>query len=265
MPGLPVHGPIGWIGTVRAGAQEGHVTEQSEIRSVAGDTVLQSTVLEGLAEATNYREWLASLAVPWLGDDPLEVGSGTGDYAATWADLGFRITATEGDRGRLEGLSRRFADDERVRVEYLHVPIEKTAAHSAVVAYNVLEHIEDDVAALRAFAGLVREGGNVIVLVPAFPVGMSQFDRDIGHFRRYRVETLSQVVAQAGLELVDLRYVNPVGLIAWVTGMRLLRRRPTPGLGVRLYDRMVPLLRRLEGSRRPAFGQSAFVVARRRG
>ena len=240
------------------------MSEAIDRPAVAGDTVLQSHVLEALSEAVNYREWLASLAVPWLGDDPIEVGSGIGDYAATWAELGFPMLATEADETRLDGLRRRFADDPRVTVAYLHAPITETAAHSAVVAYNVLEHLEDDVAALRAFGGLVRPGGYVIVLVPAFPLAMSRFDREIGHHRRYRVETLSQAVAQSGLDLVDVRYVNPVGLVAWVIGMRLLRRRPAPGMGLRIYDGVVPLLRRLEASQRPAFGQSAFVVARRR-
>lgn len=230
---------------------------------VSGDSQLQSEVLEGLSGAVNYRGWLASLALPWLGADPLEIGSGTGDYAATWADMGYSIMATEADQYRLAKLQARFATDDRVEVGYLHAPITKTARHSAVVAYNVLEHIEDDVAALRSFGGLVADGGHVIIVVPAFPIGMSKFDREIGHFRRYRLAGLRHAMTAAGLEIVQMRYVNPVGLLAWIAGMRLLGRRPTPGLGVHLYDRAVPALRRLDDWRPPPFGQSVFAVARR--
>lgn len=228
---------------------------------VAGDSALQSAVLESLSGAVNYREWLASLVLPWLGEDPIEVGSGIGDYAATWAKLGYPILATEADPGRLAHLQQRFADDPRVRVEHLHAPITKTARHSAVVAYNVLEHIADDVAALRAFGGLVAGGGYVIVLVPAFPIAMSRFDREIGHYRRYRRAGLTDAMTAAGLAVVHMQYVNPVGLMAWIAGMRMLRRRPTPGFGLRVYDQMVPVLRRLELRRRPVFGQSLFAVA----
>lgn len=57
-------------------------------------------------------------------------------------------------------------------------------AHSAFVSINVLEHIADDVAALRSARSLVRPGGFVISFVPAFPFATSRYDLEIGHLRR---------------------------------------------------------------------------------
>ena len=76
------------------------------------------------------------------------------------------------------------------RVRPLLVPIVEAAEHSAVVSFNVLEHIEDDVGALASFAGLVRPGGAIVVLTPACPFAMSPFDREIGHLRRYSRRSL---------------------------------------------------------------------------
>ena len=45
---------------------------------IAGDQQVQSEVLEGLATAVNHRRWFVELAVPYLGDDPIEIGSGLG-------------------------------------------------------------------------------------------------------------------------------------------------------------------------------------------
>jgi 2-polyprenyl-3-methyl-5-hydroxy-6-metoxy-1,4-benzoquinol methylase len=231
---------------------------------VAGDTHLQSEILEGLSEAVNYRRWLVSLATPWLGEDPLEIGSGTGDYAEEWAAQGVPLTASEADPMRLQLLRTRFDGDARVKVRELAVPLTEHAEHSAVVAYNVLEHIEDDVEALRAFGNLLRPGGRVVLIVPAFPIAMSRFDREIGHFRRYRVETLAQALSQAHLQVEALHYVNTLGLLAWIVLMRLLRQRPGAGPALRVYDGLVvPMLRRLEQGRKPLFGQSVFAVARR--
>ena len=56
--------------------------------TIRGDTALQTEVLEDLSDAVNYRHWLASLVAPYLGDKPLEVGGGIGDYAAEWASAG---------------------------------------------------------------------------------------------------------------------------------------------------------------------------------
>lgn len=235
-----------------------------DVGRVAGDTRLQTKRLEDLREAVNYRRWLAALAVPWLGDDALEIGSGLGDHAAEWASLGVGITASEADPGRLAYLRSRFDGDGRVAVREVRVPIDVTAEHSAVVAVNVLEHIQDDVRALRSFRGLVREGGHVVIVVPAFPFAFSRFDAEIGHFRRYRRGSLRAAMEAADLEVVHIRYVNSVGLIAWFIAMRVLRMRPGRGASLRLYDRLVvPLVRRVEQLGAPPFGQSVLAVGRR--
>lgn len=233
---------------------------------VEGDTGLQSDVLEDLVEATNYRRWLVDLALPHLGDDPLEVGSGLGHYAADWAAAGVpRWTASEADPSRLQALRERFAGDPVVQVRELSVPISETAEHSAVVAYNVLEHIPDDVEALRAFAGLLRPGGAVVLVVPAFPSAMSQFDLAIGHQRRYRRRSLRAAAEQAGLSVEVLHHVNGIGLLGWYVAVKALRGRPKAGLLLTVYDKaVVPVLRRVEARVRPPFGQSLFLVARRR-
>lgn len=233
---------------------------------VEGDSSLQTDILEDLAGAARYRRWLVDLALPHLGDHPLEVGSGLGHYAAEWASAGVaRLTASEADRGRLEALRERFAGDPVVAVRALSVPIEETAQHSAVVAYNVLEHVKDDIGVLRTFAELVRPGGAVVLVVPAFPSAMSDFDRAIGHQRRYRRHSLHRALDEAGLTVEVLHHVNAVGLLGWYLAVKLLGGQPRAGLLLTGYDRgVVPWLQWLETRCHPPFGQSLFAVARRR-
>lgn len=232
---------------------------------VEGDSGLQSAVLEDLVEAVNYRRWLVDLTRPHLGDDPLEIGSGLGHYASDWAASGLlRLTASEADPERLAGLRERFAADPVVQVRELTVPIEQAAEYSSVVACNVLEHVPDDVAVLRSFARLVRPGGRVVLIVPAFPSAMSSFDRLIGHQRRYRMASLRKTVTAADLRVDVLHHVNSLGLLGWYVAVRGLRRRPRAGALLKAYDRgVVPWLRRLEARWHPPFGQSLLVVARR--
>lgn len=231
---------------------------------VLGDTILQSSVLEDLSDAVNYQKWLADLVRPHLGDNPLEVGSGLGDYAALWLDGVTHLTATEGDAQRLLALKNRFAAEPKVTVRELLLPSDETGQHSAIVALNVWEHIDDQVSALRSAARLLRPGGKVVLVVPAFEFAMSRFDREIGHVRRYTTGSMLSAMTEAGLDVEQLRYVNPVGLLSWVVMCRLLRQRPKNGALLRTYDRMViPILRRAEQGRKPRFGQSVFVVASR--
>jgi SAM-dependent methyltransferase len=233
------------------------------MREIAGDTHLQSRVLEDLSDAVNYQRWLADLARPYLGSDPVELGSGLGDYAAEWLNTVPRITVTEADDSRLKALTERFVDDARVDVRPLFLPTDERAKHSAAVALNVLEHVEDDVAGLRSVGGLLRPGGAVVLIVPAFPSAMSRFDRTIGHFRRYTVASMGAALTAAGLRIEQLRYINPVGLAGWYVACRTLRLSPRNGVMVRTYDRLVvPMARRIERRWEPPFGQSVFAVAR---
>ena len=230
---------------------------------VNGDTALQSAVLEELSDAVNYRRWLADLARPHLGEDPLEIGSGTGCYAVEWLPDVTHFTATEADDQRLAGLVTRFANEKAVTVRRLLLPTTDTGKHSAVVGLNVLEHIDDQVGALRSLHGLLRPGGAVVLVVPAFSLAMSRFDRAIGHVRRYTVASLRKALEEADYKVEEIRYLNPVGLVAWIVVCRMLGRIPANGPMLRRYDRsMVPLLRRLERRWRPPFGQSVFAVAR---
>jgi len=231
---------------------------------VLGDIPLQSQVLEDLKDAVNYRSWQADLALPYHGDDALEIGSGTGDFAATVAEKGRPITASEAEPARLVGLRSRFADDPLVGVRQLTAPITETAEHTAVVAFNVLEHIPDHVAALRSFAGLLRPGGRVVIFVPAFQIALSRFDIGIGHQRRYTKDSLGSAMSSAGLQVTTSHYVNAIGLPTWILGMRLLRMAPRSGPILTAWDRYVmPPMQRLESRRPPAFGQSVFAVAQK--
>jgi hypothetical protein len=103
----------------------------------------------------------------------------------------------------------------------------------------------------------------VVVFVPAFPFAMSEFDRAIGHHRRYTKAAARRAFAGAGLRVEELRYVNAPGLAAWTVGMRFLRMRPREGVVLRGWDRaVVPVARRIEKRLPPPFGQSLLAVGR---
>jgi 2-polyprenyl-3-methyl-5-hydroxy-6-metoxy-1,4-benzoquinol methylase len=241
----------------------GHAPARLLHHLVAGDTAVQSEVLENLSLAVNYRKWIVDLSRPWLGGGPIEIGSGMGDYAQSWADLGMSITVSEADPMRLADLHKRFDGSAKVTVRELAVPIDVDGDYSGAVAINVLEHIEDDVAGLKTFARLTRPGGHIVLFVPAFSFAMSDFDREVGHFRRYRKRQLEETLVAAGLEPVLVHYVNSVGLFGWLLLVRLLKGRPRDGFALTVLDRFViPVLRRVEARIRPPFGQSVFAVAR---
>jgi SAM-dependent methyltransferase len=234
------------------------------VKEIRGDRQVQCDVLVALSECRNHRRWFAGFATPYLGEHPVEIGSGLGDYAREWIPRCRRFTATDADEAMVVGLKKEMAGYPAVDVRQIWLPTTATGAYSCLISSNVLEHIADDLGALRSMAGLVRPGGHLVLVCPAFPFAMSPVDVATGHVRRYTRRSMTAALRRAGLAVVDVRYANSLGLICYYAFTSVLRRQPSTGGTMAFYDRLVvPVVRAAEQLiKRPPFGQSVVAVAR---
>jgi len=218
----------------------------------------------GGAEGKRYRAYQYDLIAPYVGRSLLEVGSGLGHFSQQFAGRLEYLAVSDNDPYCLSQLKARYDGRDDVDVLELALPGGVNVRHAVdtVVLMNVLEHITDDVGALRDLASCVEPGGRIIVWVPGYMALYGQFDREVGHCRRYTPATLRQVVDSAGLSVEVCRPVNFIGGIAWwLTVRRLGVAHLNPGLGS-LYDVMVvPVTKVLERVFHPPFGQSVLCIA----
>ena len=135
-----------------------------------------------------------------------------------------------------------------------------------VACVNVLEHIEDDVNALRLFADIVGpSNGNVLVFVPAVQAAYGPLDAELGHHRRYLKGSLSKAFTTAGLDLVLLKYTNPIGLLGWMYNSWIAKSTAHSSQQIRLFESLVaPWARPLERVVPLPIGLSLVAVGRRR-
>jgi glycosyltransferase involved in cell wall biosynthesis len=244
-------------------AVHGAPDEPGVMRAVEGGATIHTLGLEDLAAAHRYRRYLHGLVAPYLGSSVLEVKAGLGDFSAQLLDRD-RLVINDNDPICVRALDERFG--ERPGIEILPADVLKLKVEppvDSVVALNVLEQMDDDVAALRSMAGAAVQGGRVLLLVPGFPALAGAYDEALGHLRRYTPDRLRATVEAAGLVPEVIRPVNLLGGVAWWAAVKVGRQgRPTPTL-VRLYDRLVvPAERALERRLQPRFGQSILCVAR---
>ena len=228
------------------------------------DIALERTLEELDSNVPNYNEWLRTLVAPAATGKIIELGAGMGTFSLALLESADHVVAVEPSQRGSAALIASTRNNDRV------TPVHGYAADAAgfgpfdgAVMSNVLEHIEDDEGTLRELFAMVRPGGSVAVYSPAFKLLMSDFDRAIGHVRRYRKRELVRKFERAGYEIAEARYVNMPGFFAWLLVSRLLRKRPTASGLSRIYDRrVVPLTRSIESRVRPPFGQSVLVIGR---
>lgn len=220
--------------------------------------------LSSLEGAVNYRNWLLQLSEPFLAAPVLEIGAGRGTFTPFLLAHG-PVTAVEPSERMAELLRAAVVDDPSATVVVGELnAVAARADHGSAVMFNVLEHIADDVAALREVYARLRPGGHLVVWVPAFQLLYSEFDRKIGHHRRYRIRGLRALARTAGFTVVRARYANFPGWFSWLLICRLLRANPVHGTLARVFDRLfVPVISRVERLVRPPFGQSILLVARK--
>jgi SAM-dependent methyltransferase len=215
--------------------------------------------LEVMADAVNYNRFLIELVATnsRAGDRVIDFGAGAGTFAVPLAATGIKVTCVEPDDGL------------RVVLESKGLPavprLDALGPETADYVYtlNVLEHIEDDVSALRELGRVLRPGGRLFVYVPAFQVLYTSMDRRVGHHRRYRLPDLIKKIRRAGFEVTEARYADSLGFGATLL-YRLMdqEKGDVSPRGLRLFDRYVfPLSRRLDRLTGRYFGKNALVIA----
>lgn len=215
--------------------------------------------LEVMDDAVNYNAYLLRLvrayALPT--DRILDFGAGIGTFSLPLKREGGDVSCVETDPRQLQRITE---NDVPGFSDLAAVP---DATYDYIFTLNVLEHIDDDRAALRDLARKIKPGGRLLVYVPAFPILFSSMDRAVEHCRRYRLESLSEQVRLAGFEIKEARYVDSVGFIAALVFKYIGNKNGALNKNaVILFDRLAfPVSLLLDLATKRLFGKNLLIVA----
>ena len=210
----------------------------------------------------------------------LDAGCGWGVTLATLEQRGYRVVGMDVSRRALEMLNQERPGRQLAEADLTQALPSGLEGYDAVLALDVIEHLDDDRAAIERLAQLTSRGGVLVVSVPALPEMFSDFDAIQGHRRRYTPETLRKAFTDT-----DLRVERVFWWGSWlVPALRRQRRQrwqatssETVSQAFRHYLRLPPwpgpwvlqLAFAWEQERalvgRLTSGTSLFAVARRQG
>lgn len=223
-------------------------------------------ILYRLSQTHRLNRWMAATVNSFIGDHVLEIGAGIGNLTQKVLP---RLTyaATDIDPLHLEFLRTRFSGIRGVEVFHLDLTDSSGFAplggqYDSVLCLNVLEHVEDDLLALKNIYHALTPGGTTVVLVPQGQWLYGSLDRVLGHCRRYSARRLASRAVEAGFVVDRLFEFNRIGLLAWLFNGRLLRRTRLGKVQLKIYDSLVWLWRRIDRGF-PWPGLSLIAVLRR--
>src|ERR1700722_4908627 len=203
---------IGWKDGARALWAILKYALSDEIYAVDGHG---SEILIRLNRAPRFTKWMADVIKPYLGNRVLEIGTGIGNMTLNLIPRTV-YWATDINPEYLD-----YLEDMRSTRPYLHVsytdgmsgdsfPPGQEIEH--MVCIIDVEHLSDDVGALRNMYHALESGGRAIILVPNNPGLMGTLDEVLGHCRRYTPEQLISVGQQAGFRIEKLLKFNRAGV-----------------------------------------------------
>ncbi|MEX2181365.1 MAG: class I SAM-dependent methyltransferase [Gemmatimonadaceae bacterium] len=188
----------------------------------------------------------------------LEIGSGAGTLLADLHHAGFTAEAVETSAEARELSAVILSDLPAVRV-HASLPQGEDDRFDFLLAFEVLEHIADDAAALRDWVRLLRPGGRVLLSVPAHANRWTATDTWAGHVRRYDRHDLVRLAESCGIEVERcVNYGFPLSNLiepvnAWAHAWALKRsasrddRSAESGVRRTMETRLFPLMTFLPG------------------
>jgi 2-polyprenyl-3-methyl-5-hydroxy-6-metoxy-1,4-benzoquinol methylase len=250
-------------------AERGHAVNHTDRRHNQTQDVYAADDLETMKEARRYSRHVVELFRPHIGRRVLEIGCGIGTMTAQLLDMADEVVGLEPNPNCVARLQEALGTHPRLALRFCHLeecdPAElATHRFDTVFCANVLEHIEDDAAALRTFASALIPGGKVLIFVPAVQAAYGPLDAELGHFRRYSKPELAKVFRDAGLDLLQLRYTNPIGLAGWMFNAKVTKTRTHSVAQVKLFDTLVaPWALPMERLIPPPIGLSLVAVGQK--
>jgi SAM-dependent methyltransferase len=234
---------------------------------------LGTHTLQVIAKANRFNEWIYNTIHPFLKGEILEIGSGIGNISRYAIRNGMNITLSDINPEYQQALIKEFTDHDNVRdilsldlqhpsfTEHYHQQKEK---YDTVFYLNVIEHLKDDALAVKNSSFLLRKGGNLVILAPAYQWLFCDIDRQLGHQRRYTRKTMSALFPPSLFSILHQQYFNAAGIAGWLLFGKIFRKKQLDSGEMSVFNQLVPLFKLADQLSFKKTGLSVIAIAQKK-
>lgn len=200
--------------------------------------------LDLFAYAHNWKGYWSKMIDPFMGKNILEVGAGIGTNTKFFLQGDHQInkwTCLEPDSKLAEQIESNIEKAHRSKVSTFTKTLGEFRSEQkfdTILYIDVLEHIQEDHAEIELAKEFLTTGGHLIILVPAHNFLYSEFDKSIGHFRRYDKKMMRSIITD-GLKEEQLMYLDAVGMASSLVN-KVILKQPYPTLKqIKFWDKVI--------------------------
>ncbi len=208
--------------------------------------------LESIASAPLFNEWMYQTISPRMKGKILEIGSGIGNISNFFLQDGQEIMLSDIRENYCRYLASEFGHLSHClgvrQIDLVHPDFELVYADllncfDSVFALNVVEHIEKDELAIKNCQKLLKRGGRLVILVPAYQWLYNEFDINLEHYRRYTKKSLSTLFLKNNFYIEKQYHFNLAAIGGWWFSGSILRKKIIPSGQMKIYNALVPIFK----------------------
>ena len=231
----------------------------------------QGSELEVFKFAKNWKNYYKSLLVGHLSNDSIiEIGSGIGEMTKCLRPLSASSVwiCVEPDKSNSSVIKKLIFNEELdANIEVFTGTLEdfdsKDRKFESILFIDSLEHIENDKKALKDASMLLKPNGKIIIIAPVHNSIYSEFDKNIGHYRRYNKQMIRDIIPIDTREIV-FKYIDSIGFFLNLTNKYMIKSQNPKLNQILFWDRcIVPISKLVDRIINYSFGKYLIVILKK--
>ncbi len=214
--------------------------------------------LEYFDNSTNFRKYQLNLIKKFIKNNTAEVGPGRGGFVNYYKKYCKFLHLIEPDR-KLCGLLKQKYLNKKITIKNSTINKVQTK-FDTIMYFDVLEHVQNDLQEVLSAKKRLKKNGYLIFSVPAFQIFYNNFDKSVGHYRRYNKKDFKNIASKTNLKIQKLIYYDSFGLLLIILSKIFNVSNKNLGKNIKIWNFFIPLSKILDLITFNKFGKSLICV-----
>ena len=217
--------------------------------------------LEYFDSAYNFRKYQLELIKDYLSNDLAEVGPGRGEFVNYYQKYLRSIKLIEPDKNLFNILKKKHKK-KNIKIENTTIDKVKNKFQT-IIYFDVLEHIKYDLKEVHEAKKKLKKNGLLIFSVPAYQMFYNEFDKSVGHFKRYNKDDFRKISLKTKLKIEKMFYYDSFGLFLLMINKLFNLSNKNLKNNIKIWNFLIPLSKFIDVITFNKFGKSLLCILRK--